>query len=142
MSNSPSQKAQDEAEQQAAAIPEESRDVFAPAPDIEAGPFKVRRFVDRDFMFLSALGHPLNSFAALAEGSYAFEPTGELAWQLCWLLTRPIAEIKEQFMQGAASVKEAADNEFGELPIYAIGMVMEAIVKQMTIYASSPRSPV
>ena len=122
-----------------AALPGPLRDVFAPAPDIKVtDTISVRRFVDRDFMFLSALDHPLNRFTAMADGSYTFEPSGPLAWQLCWLLTRPAAATKALIKTGGIeAVKEAAEEQFGELPIFAIGKVMEAIAKQMTIYASA-----
>ena len=126
-----------------AALPGPMRDVFSPAPDIIVSDtphqrISVRRFVDRDFVFLSALGHPLNRFSSFADRSYSFEPSGELAWQLCWLLTRPVADIKAAFKTiGAEGIKEAAADEFGELPIFGIGKIMEAIAKQMTIYASA-----
>jgi hypothetical protein len=121
------------------ALPGPLRDVFAPAPDLKVNEqFTVRRFVDRDFVFLAALGHPLNRFTAMADGSYKFEPSGELAWQLCWLLTRPVADIKAAFKAGGAeNVKELAADVFGELGIHAISKVMETIARQMTIYASA-----
>ena len=119
------------------ALPGPMLDIFSPAPDIEVGPYLVRRFVDRDFVFLAAMGHPLNRFTALHDGSYTFEPTGELAWQLCWLMTRPIAEVKESFKQGVNVVKEQAADEFGGMVIFAIGKLMEAVAKQMNVYASA-----
>jgi hypothetical protein len=162
MNTPPSQETQDHAEAQAATQPPEelpdvfalfakcekaallltpspveARDLFAPVPDIEVGPFKVRRFVDRDFVFLANIGHPLNCFTALAERKYNFVPTGELAWQLCWLLTRPVAEVKAQFKRGPDAVKEAAADEFGVLPIFAIAKLMAAIARQVAIYTSS-----
>lgn len=119
------------------ALPGPMRDVFALAPDITVGPYLVRRFVDRDFIFLTQLGHPVNRFSALADGSYKFEPTGELAWQLCWLMTQKIQDIKEKFKHGVDAVKEAAADDFGDRPIFAIDMVMRAIAKQMNIYGSA-----
>ena len=116
--------------------------MFSPSPDIKVGPYTVRRFVDRDFLFLSKLGHPLKRFVAMADNSYNFEPSGEQAWQICYILTRPIAETKALFKSGGPeAVKEAAADTFGELPIFAIGMVMAAVCKQMTLYASEPSAP-
>jgi hypothetical protein len=117
------------------ALPGPLRDIFAPAPDIKAGKYNVRRFVDRDFMFLSQLGHPLNRFTAMADGSYNFEPSGPLAWQLCWLLTRPIAAAKDEFKKGADHVKELAEDEFGDNGVIAIAAFLTTIAKQMEIYA-------
>ena len=119
------------------ALPGPTRDIYAVVPNITAGPFSVRRFVDRDFIFLAMLDHPLNRFTAMADGSYTLEPTGPLAWQLFWLLTRPVSEVKEQFKHGAESVKEAAADTFGELQLYALADLLTAAAKQMTIYASA-----
>lgn len=121
-----------------ATLPGPLRDVFSPAPDIAAGPYKVRRFVDGDFVALAALGHPLNGFKAVADGSYGFEPSGQDCWTLCWLLTRPRKESKALFREkGAAAVKDAAEDEFGEHSILALSKVMEAVAQQMTTYASA-----
>lgn len=121
-----------------AALPGPLRDVFSPAPDIKVGKWNVRRFVDRDFVFLSQIGHPLKRFTAMADGSYDFEPSGELAWHLCYICTHSIADIKALFKSGGPdAVKEAAADMFGEQPLFAIGKVMEAIAKQMTLYASA-----
>lgn len=119
------------------ALPGALRDVWTPAPDISVGKYSVRRFVDRDFMHLSFFGHPLNRFTALADGSYKFEPSGELAWQLCWLLTRPNADVKSAFKIGVENAKNLADAEFGEFGIFALAEIMGAIAKQMEIYASA-----
>jgi hypothetical protein len=137
MSNPPNQKAQDKAEGQAAATPSpgESRDVFVPAPDIEVGPFKVRRFVDGDFVALSGIGHPLNHIAAIADGSYKFVPTGKDCWILCWIMTRPRSVSKEKIKtSGIAGIEEEASDEFGDLPIFALNKLMVAILKQINIY--------
>lgn len=121
-----------------AALPGPLADVFSPAPDIKVGPFSVRRFVDGDFVALSALGHPLSRFTALADGDYKMEPTGEQCWQLCWLLTRSRADAKEVFRSGGITgAKDQASDIFGDLPVMALGKIMEAIAKQMIIYASA-----
>lgn len=142
MKNPPNQKAQDEAEGQAAATPSpgESRDVFATAPDIKVGPYSVRRFVDGDFVSLASIGHPLNGIKAIADedAGYKFVPTGKDCWTLCWIMTRPRKESKALLKSaGKEGVEDAASDEFGDLPIQALYNLMVAILKQINIYAEN-----
>lgn len=120
-----------------AATPGITRNVWEPAPDIEVGPYKVRRFRDGDFILLAQMKHPLERFSALSDGSYGFEPSGVLAHQLCWLMTRPVAAARDALKVGVDVAKEMATDEFGDLPLFAIGDLMKAIAKQMEIYAAA-----
>ena len=119
-----------------ATLPGPLLDVFSPAPDIKVGPFTVRRFVNRDFVMLSQLGHPLKRLSALADGSYNFDPSDEPAWQLCWLLTQPIEYAKDK-MKDVAAAKEDVATIFGEMTVQATTQVIKAIIRQLEVYASA-----
>jgi len=125
------------AEAARAALPGPTRDIWSPSPDITVGIYKVRRFVDRDFMLLDAIGHPLKSFSAMSDGSYDYIPSGPLAHQLCWLMTHPIQECKQAVKGGVDKFKEDASDQFGELPLQAIAAIMTAIAEQMSLYAAA-----
>lgn len=134
------QRKDDEVGLQAAtsALPGPLRAAFSSIPEIKVGPFTVRRFVDGDFITLSELGHPLSSFAAAAEATYKFEPTGEQSWQMCWLMTRPRSEVKAKMKHGIEVAKEDASNVIGdELTPLEIGALLEAVVKQMLVYSGA-----
>lgn len=121
-----------------AATPGPVRDIWAPVPSVTVGPFTVRRFVDRDFILLDALDHPLKSLSALADAAYDFEPSGRLAWVLCWLMTRPVAEARAVFSQGGRAAAEAqAEETFGELDVPQIAALLKGIAKQLGVYASA-----
>jgi len=109
--------------------------MFSPSPSISVGPYSVRRFVDRDFILLSALDHPLKSVSEIE--SYPFHPTGEHAWQLCWLLTRDVKVAKLAFKNGVAAVKELASDEFGDYSFHEIAAITKAILEQIRIYGSA-----
>lgn len=119
------------------ATPGPLRDVWAAVPGITVGPFSVRRFTDRDFIWLAQLGHPLKSFSAVVDKSYDFNPSGEHAHQLCWLLATSKEDVKAAFKQGVDVAKEAAASVVGDLDIHGIGALMGAVVKQLTVYSST-----
>ena len=121
-----------------AAVPGPVRDIWAPKPSIAVGPFTVRRFVDRDFIILDALQHPLKSLSALADQTYNFEPSGREAWDICWLMTRPVAEVKEVFRTGGReSAQSMAEETFGDLDVPQIAALLAAVARQLGIYASA-----
>lgn len=132
------QAAEDAAGRQAAAtpLPGPLRDVFALVPDIAVGPFKVRPFYDIDFEFLTALNHPLKDMMVEGKISDKFLPTGAMAWQLCWMMTRPVDEADAVFKKGVLEVNVAARAEFGKLQLPALAKLIEAVIRQMTIYWS------
>jgi hypothetical protein len=109
-------------------------DIWAAVPDIIVGPFKVRRFVDGDFIRLSQLKHPLNSFSAIGAWLQDPQPSGEASWLLNWVMTHPMPEVKEKIKAGLEAVKESADTEFSELSGMQLALIMRAIVQQLSIY--------
>ena len=121
------------------ALPGPLVDVFAPQPDIKVGKYTVRPFFDADFEYLQFLKHP---FAAFAVGQTAaletFVPRGPEAWQLFWIMTNPVETVDAEFSNhGEAGVKAAAKKEFGSYQLGALFALYQAVVKQLTIYASS-----
>lgn len=120
------------------ALPGPLRQAFSSVPAIVVGPFSVRRFVDGDFITLSEIGHPLSSFERAMNGSYKGEPVGEHAWQICWLMTRPRADVRAAMKNGAAFAKEEAAKLFGdEFTPIELAEIMQAIIKQMLIYSGA-----
>lgn len=113
--------------------------VFATRKDIAVGKYSVRPFYDRDFELLQELGHP---FAKAATGDTAiiadFVPRGELAWQLYWIMTRPLKEVVAKFKEvGAEGVKEMAAAEFGEYQLGALFALYMPVLTQITLCAES-----
>jgi hypothetical protein len=117
-----------------AALPGPLKDVWALVPDIQVGPFKVRRFVDGDFIRLAAFDHKLNSFTAVSAWLENPEPSGKEAWLLNWMLTRPTMEVKDAIKAGPEKVRELAENEFSELSGMQLALIMRAIVEQLATY--------
>ena len=121
-------------------LPGPAREAFAVNGDIMVGDYRVRRFVDRDFEFLSALKHPL--YLMMTSGMKGEEappdqyiPRGPAAWELCWIMTRPCAEVKKFIKaNGLDGLKEAADAEFGEKTLAELTKLSEAVIHQMGVY--------
>ena len=116
------------------ALPGPLKDVWALQPDIQEGPYKIRRFVDGDFIRLAAFGHKLNSFSAVAAWLETPEPSGKDAWLLNWMMTRSTAAVKEAIAAGPEKVIAAAEAEFSELSGMQLAMIMRAIVSQLAVY--------
>jgi hypothetical protein len=116
-------------------------EAFSPNPDIQVGRWTVRRFVDRDFELLKALGHPLHKMMAAeltgkeTDGE-GYTPRGPALWQLAWLLTRPVKEAKAKFKLGPDAVREAAEDEFGDCAWPELSALNEAALRQMSVYWS------
>ena len=115
-------------------LPGPLKDVWALVPDIQVGPFKVRRFVDGDFIRLAAFDHKLNSFSAVSAWLENPEPSGKEAWLLNWMLTRPTKEVKEAIKSGPEKVREQAEEVFSELGGMQLALIMRAIVEQLAVY--------
>jgi hypothetical protein len=124
----------------AAANPGPLRDVFAPQQNIKVGPYSVRPFYDVDFEYLQILDHPFQSFAVgNVEEMEKFVPRGLKGWQLLWLLTTPISEVEQAFNEDDAVslVNEMARNKFKHGQLAQFLLLYQAIVKQLTVYASA-----
>jgi len=123
----------------AAARPGPLRDVFASQQDIKVGKYAVRPFFDLDFEFLSELEHPFASFAVgNTKELEEFVPRGPQAWQLFYIMTKPVAEVDAEFIAGGpAAIKAAARKEFAQYQLGGLFALYQAVVKQLTTYASS-----
>jgi len=123
----------------ATAKPGPLADIWASTPDIKVGEFVVRPFYDLDFEFFQDLDHPFAAFAmGNADAIEGFVPRGPDAWQLIWVMTRPVAEVEALFKtEGREAVKQAAKSEFGVYRLGALAALSEAVMKQLAVYASS-----
>lgn len=118
------------------------RDVFAVQPDIPVGKYRVRPFYDRDHEFLAALNHPLEDMVKSAmqgkDSAVDFLPTGAPAWQLCWIMTRPVKEVSKFVRErGLDALRESAADEFGECQLGALAAICLAVTRQMSTYIRS-----
>ena len=123
----------------ATAKPGPLADIWSLAPNIKVGQFSIRPFYDLDFEFFQELDHPFAAFAmGNADAIEGFIPRGPDAWQLIWVMTRPVADVEAVFQsEGAEGVKLAAKREFGVYRLGALAALSEAVMKQLAVYASS-----
>lgn len=135
------QKIEDQAAELALATPRPGplRDVFSSQPDIKVGKYTIRPFYDLDFEWLQELEHPFASFAVgNTKELEDFVPRGPKGWQLFWLMTNKIEDIEAVFASGGVKeVNKLARGEFGSYQLGALFKLYEAVVKQLTTYASS-----
>lgn len=146
-------RAEDAVGLQAAADPTPGpmREVFGTVPDKQVGPFTFRRFVDRDFVSLGVLKHPLvqlklENVARKAAGEIdkRFEevvtelaPTGPDAWRLYWLLTRPAREAAAKLKEGLDVIDGEAADQFGELQLPELNELFTVAIQQFNTYWST-----
>lgn len=131
--NTPSQEPQDASEGQAAAksLTERLRKAWVPVPNVGVGPYMVRRFVDADFKRLAQLGHPLNSISAIQAWRDNPTITGPDAYNLIWLMTRPVPQVNSVLTAGPEATKTAAEEEFSELGGLELARLTIAIGSQL-----------
>lgn len=115
-------------------LPGALRAVWAAVPDIEEGPYKVRRFVDADFVRLCQLGHPLDSFGAMQKWMENPTITGPDAYNIIWLMTTDVFMVKQAIASGVDKVKEAATEKFSELQGLELAVLIRAIATQLARY--------
>lgn len=118
-------------------LPGALREVFVAVPDIEVGPYKIRRFVDADFARLSQLGHTLNSFTSMQNWMNNPTITGPEAYNIIWLMTTPVPDAKEMLRKGPDVVKGAALDKFSELAGLELGMLIRAVGTQLARYVGA-----
>ena len=118
--------------------------VFALAPDIAVGPYKVRRFRDGDFKLLAALESPFKDFlmSCIYEGNASDDkdcrPTGQAMWDMALLFTQPAAYSRDLIVNGGkAGFKAKSEDDFSELRLPALNALLVAIMEQARIYASA-----
>lgn len=143
------QQAEDKAGAVAAATPFPGplRDIYAGQQEIPVGRWKVRMFWDADFEILEQLNHPLASFLAAAVAGKpqeinGYTGRGATAWQVNWLLTRPIKEAYAFLRQhGPDGVTQAARDEFGELQLLELSQFVGPVMEQITRYWAPAPAP-
>lgn len=119
------------------ALPGPMGDAFKWVPDITVGPYQVRRMVSRDFERLAAFGHPLNRLDA-AQDADNFKPDGKDCWLFCWLMTRPVVEVKSKIKEiGVEAIRQIAEDEFGELTVLQLSQILVAIAKNLSLIDQS-----
>lgn len=123
-------------------LPGPTRDIFATVQDIAVGKWKVRPFYDLDFVLLEELNHPI---AKIMKASMSGEdakddyiPSGQSAWQLFWVMTRPPEETEALLAaeRRLPELNSLARKEFGKLSFAALVKLYEAVVKQIGICTS------
>jgi len=125
----------------AEALPGPAREAFSPCPDIKVGPYDVRACYDGDIEYLSLLGHPLHEMRLQAQMEKSadipnlYQPTGPMAWQLCWLFTRSLDEIDGVVEKGGLDAfKSAAKKEFSRWGLSELIQLSEACITQYGRY--------
>jgi len=121
----------------AEALPGPVRTAFDPCQNIQVGPYSVRPCYDADIEYLSLLSHPLNEMRLQAQASgdgnvpNLYQPQGQPAWQLCYLLTTDIDEIDALFEKGGIEAfKKAAKKKMSRLQLSALVKLSEACIEQ------------
>lgn len=109
-------------------LPGPTADAFDVSEGVKVGPHTVRPFCDGDFENLQRIGHPLNE--VLTTGDAAKAPfRGPAAWQLFWMLTRPLEEsdaaIADKSLEGKARA------QFAKLPLRAVLALTEAAYAEL-----------
>ena len=116
-------------------LPGPLADAFIPHPDIKVGNYTVRAFCEADYEYLQSLEHPIVDMLIAAfsgkESQSDYFASGQKAWELCYLLTRPIDDLDAQFKNGVQWVKDAAKKEFSKMPFGAPSIIHAAALKQV-----------
>jgi hypothetical protein len=143
------QQMEDAAGAQAATVPFPGplREVYAGKQDIPVGKWTVRMFWDADFEILERLQHPMAAFLTAAISGKptdleGYTGRGPSAWQLNWIMTRPIAEVDKVLVEGGpALLNTKARAEFGELQLAQLSEFVGPILEQLTRYWGPAPSP-
>lgn len=110
-------------------FPGAARDAFAPPLAIQVGSRSVRPFYDGDVDILEALNHPLHkmAFAPMADDSGWGEDLGtvrgQMGYNLCYLMTIPVAEMEEFW--------ETSPNPVAEFQIKARAMFRRCQIREL-----------
>lgn len=108
-----------------APLPGPAREAFSVCPGVRVGPYTVRPACDRDLKVLDRLG---NSYFKMVMFGADDIKNGQDAYELCWIMTRPTGRDVKRFVaeQGLDALREAADEEFGDL---ATGDLMAVVME-------------
>jgi len=121
-------------------LPGKLRDAFVLVPDIPVGPangsalYHVRAFKDGDFLRLAQLGHSLDGFAKAQQWMTDPPISGQDAYTIIWLMTRPIPVVKAKITEGKEAILKAAADEFDELGGLELARLIGAVVVQLSQY--------
>ena len=114
------------------------REAFATPQSIEVGGMTVRPFYDGDFDTLQALEHPLHRMALGEEDAWGNDiktTRGQIAWNLCYLMTTPVEEI-EKLVETTDDWRKAFQNlakmKFSKFQYKGLVLLQTAIVQQFT----------
>lgn len=119
-------------------LPGPLRDAFAIQPRIKVGPYNVRPVVDGDFETLALLEHPVYKIITFQEKDLEFQPRGQAAWELYWILTRSLDEVDAVLEKsGVAGLRAAAKKEFRALQLPALMELNKAFLAQVKTYWST-----
>lgn len=111
-----------------------ARRAFAAYDDICIGRYRVRGAVDWDLKLLKQLGSPFFRLFVENERDNIPLPTGEHAWQLCWLMTKPAKTAAKLLAElGLIGIKQQAEDEFGFVPMADVEAVTTAACEQLRI---------
>lgn len=112
-------------------LPGPLKDVFGGKQDVRVGPYVVRPFYDADYVNLARIGHKILKL----DENEGWVPSGEDAWTLCWMMTRPLEESDSLFESGSQEeAKKKARAEFGKLHLRELAAVVAGVVQQMAAY--------
>ena len=116
------------------------REAWVTVPDIKEGPFTIRRFKDGDFKRLDEMGHPLNNQKAMYEWAQNPVASGPDCWLLLWMLTRPVAVVKEKMITGKDKVLAEAEEIFSDLDGIQLAVLSGKVGIQMATYLGAQLS--
>ena len=129
----------------AAPLPGPLDKVFAPEQTVKVGRWTVQPFYDAHFEFLVALQHPLaDMMQSVFGGGESKEspeldqmPRGPRAWELAWIMTRPIDDVEAVIKKGGMDlVREQAKQEFSRLRLFDLIQLLQVIMAQVGVYWS------
>ena len=119
-------------------------DAFTLAPDIAAGPYKVRRFRDGDFKLLAALENPFSDFLKAKLLGDKTRDEAMLDYRspemldLAYMFTEHPKTVAEMLRSnGKAAVRFAAEEKFEEIRMAGRFEIFKAVIEQARIYATA-----
>jgi hypothetical protein len=124
-------------------LPGPVRDAFTPMQSVRCGPYTVRFCCDGDIEYLSLLDHPLNEMRLRkianpdpnAPVESLYEPTGKMAWDLCYLFTHTLDEVDELYENGGIpAFRKASKKEFSRLTYTMLAALSTACIQQYGRY--------
>ncbi len=111
-------------------LPGASRKAFSVVPDVVVGPYRVRQARDYDLKLLRQLENPFYQLAMTGDET-GVTVTGEHAWDFCWIMTRPVREVKAFVEQNGLKELRRASEEFGFLATGDLAMIVNAAARQL-----------